>query len=134
MKRVIGVIVLISTIWITACSASSASENETNIVGNPTAPYSKEEALKNDDIVAGSFATIYNADRFFSFLDNVKKGIPDGIRITSFTYEGDPIFRNLVFNERIAYTYDYTQDPHSKPGPDQIQSTNCEGIEKVGNR
>ncbi len=113
---------------LSACSDNDVLKK--NIVGNPLHtkenPYTSEEAVKNGDVVGGQ----ENMDRFYEFLENVEAGKADVIRVTYYTLEGAPIYHNLVFNERIEYTYDYTQDGFSASnnGPDSIQSTYCAGV------
>ncbi|WP_161568361.1 DUF4362 domain-containing protein [Anaerobacillus alkaliphilus] len=113
---------------------SACNDNDgfkTNIVGNPVHtlenPYTAEEAAKNGDILVG---TQENLERFYDFLRNVEEGKSDLIRVTYYTHEGAPIYHNLVFNERIEYTFDYTQDAYSgsNNSPDSIQSTYCSGL------
>ncbi|MCD8510238.1 MAG: DUF4362 domain-containing protein [Bacillus sp. (in: Bacteria)] len=132
MKRLIhftlGALVLIV---LSACS--EAEESKTNIVGNPLhtleEPYTIDDALENGDVIGGT--SVQNIDRFYEFLTNIENGVADSIRITKFTEEGSPIYHRLVWNDRIDYTADYTQDPFTTDGPNSIQSTTCARLEKV---
>lgn len=128
MKFTLGVFVLF---FLLGCA--EAATNETNIVGNPLHstenPYTVEDALNNGDVITGE--TVQNVERFYEFLNNIEKGVADTIRITKFTEEGSPIYHNLVWNQRIDYTADFTQDPFLTEGPSSIQSTTCARIEKV---
>ena len=44
-----------------------------------------------------------NLDKFNLFIENVKNGVKDKIRITSYTKEGDPIFYNLDDSSQDSY-------------------------------
>jgi hypothetical protein len=77
--------------------------------------YSPELAEGNKDVVNlhGKWS---NENVWNDFVDNVKKGTSDGIHITSYTIEGDPIFQDLIFNGRsIEYTFDNTHDAYGSP-------------------
>ncbi|MCL6586135.1 MAG: DUF4362 domain-containing protein [Anoxybacillus sp.] len=85
--------------------------------------------MTNGDVV-NLQGKISNLDKFERFVANVESGKKDKIRITMYTDEGDPIFRNLDYNgEKIQYTYDNSQDAFA--GSDKgKQSTTCSKIEK----
>ncbi|MCT8138493.1 DUF4362 domain-containing protein [Anaerobacillus sp. CMMVII] len=121
---------LLFLVLLSACG--NGDEIQTNIIGNPvhtdSNPYSSEVALKNGDIVLGS--SIQNLEKFYEFITNMEVGEPDAIRVTSYTNEGAPIYQNLVFNEKIEYTIDFTQDPLFSNKPESIQTTTCDRIVK----
>lgn len=72
---------------------------------------------------------MYNLDKWKLFLANIDVGVPDQVRITQYTTEGDPIFYELVYDgaEVITYTFDNSMDGF---GRDLGRpSTLCRGIE-----
>lgn len=74
--------------------------------------YNKNEAKKRGDIIWGY--ENYNIERFHEFLENTNAKKEDEIRITSYTMEGDPIFKDLVFDgEKYHYTYDNSHDGYA---------------------
>lgn len=63
-------------------------------------------------------------DFYHQFVDNLKQGNPDWIRITSHTAEGDPIIADVKFDGKIVeYTSDASQD---KFGSGKITKFTCE--------
>ncbi|MEJ1517696.1 DUF4362 domain-containing protein [Bacillus cereus] len=103
--------------------------DKSKISSNPKRPYRPESAIKNGDVV-NIHGKISNLDKFENFINHIKSGDKDKIRITSYTIEGDPIFYNLIYDgNQIQYNYDDSQDAFG--GPDKgIQSTSCSNIEK----
>ena len=77
--------------------------------------YDSEEAIKRGDIVLTPLED-YNLDTFERFLKNFSNKKEDTIRITGYTHEGDPIFRDLEFDgEVIHYSYDNSNDQNGQP-------------------
>jgi hypothetical protein len=73
-------------------------------------PYSFKETINKGDVVFID-PTYSNIEKFDRFLTNLGSRKPDSIRITGYTDEGDPIFRDLKFDgEIISYTYDNSND------------------------
>ncbi|WP_164779761.1 DUF4362 domain-containing protein [Paenibacillus kobensis] len=74
-------------------------------------PYSAEQAEANGDVV-NVHGKLLNEDRWKLFLSNLDVGIPDQVRITTYTTEGHPIWDELVYDgaEAITYTYDNSRD------------------------
>jgi hypothetical protein len=71
--------------------------------------YSFKEAISRGDVVF--FNEGYNMDGFDQFLTNLADKKADSIRVTGFTDEGDPIFKDLKFDgDVISYTYDNSND------------------------
>lgn len=78
----------------------------------PSEAYNMDEAKKRGDIIWGY--EDYNTERFQEFLANTNAKKKDEIRITSYTMEGDPIFKDLVFDgEKYHYTYDNSHDGYA---------------------
>jgi hypothetical protein len=72
-------------------------------------PYSSKEAIQKGDVVF--LNKIFNFERFEQFLINVSKNKKDNIRVTGYTDEGDPIFKDLIFDgKEIQYSYDDSKD------------------------
>jgi hypothetical protein len=73
--------------------------------------YPVELAKKNNDVVIyNSGFTTYNLDRFYEFLDNLKNGIKDKIRITEYYVDGPPVIKILDYNGNvIKLTIDSTR-------------------------
>jgi hypothetical protein len=89
-----------------------------------------EEAIRKGDIV-DDHGKIGNLGKFKQFIENVKNGVKDKVRITSYTKEGDPIFYNLDYNgKKIKYTYDDSQDRYGGSGK---HSATCSDIESTNN-
>lgn len=75
--------------------------------------YSFDIAKENGDVV-WSFKRIYNLERLDNFVNNVKNGQKDMIRVVAFTKEGDPIIEDLLYDgEAIRVTCDSTRDEFS---------------------
>lgn len=91
-------------------------------------PYTPDQAAANGDVV---LAWKYNMDKWDRFLQQVKDGKKDQVRITGYTTEGDPTFYELKFDgKRLHYTYDNSRDAFG--GSDKgRQSTVCAGIENA---
>jgi spore coat polysaccharide biosynthesis protein SpsF (cytidylyltransferase family) len=95
---------IILCVVLSGCTSSNKSES-----------YSSQEAKKRGDIVYSG--EVYNVERFDRFTDNVKNKKADQIRVTGYTDEGDPIFKDLVFDgEVIHYTYDTSHDKFGGSG------------------
>lgn len=74
-------------------------------------PYSLKEAIVKGDIVFTG--NVDNFDTFEQFISNLAIKKADNIRITSYTDEGDPIFKDLEFDGNvISYTYDTSLDAY----------------------
>lgn len=96
-------------------------------------PYDADQAAANGDVV-NVHGKMYNLDKWKLFMKNLDLGVPDQVRITQYTVEGDPIFYELVYDgtEVITYTYDNSKDGF---GSDAGRpSTMCRGIELEENK
>ncbi len=119
--------VLLITMFLFGCQESTGTDTPMTAVENPVSPYPSEEAIGNGDVV-DAMGEIFNSDQFVEFTENFEAGVKDGIRITSYTIEGDPIFYNLnTDGNKINYTYDNSQDGYA--GSDKgVTSTTCGDI------
>lgn len=76
-------------------------------IGCSKEAYSYDEAVKRGDVVYQS--EVDNFERFEQFLKKLSDKKEDSIRVTGYTHEGDPIFKDLQFDGKvIQYTYDYS--------------------------
>lgn len=135
---------------LSGCGEKSTSPNDNNGTTNPSTapapgesvttpakpepfpavsdPYSPDQAAANGDVV-NVHGKLQNLDKWKLFLANIDVGVPDQVRITQYTIEGDSIFYELVYDgaEAITYTYDNSMDAY---GSDAGRpSTVCTGIE-----
>ena len=70
---------------------------------------------------------LINKERFFDFLNNVKEGKEDCIRVVRRTTEGDQLIRDLEYDGEILKS---TTDLRMwNPGPVSIITTTCTSIE-----
>lgn len=68
--------------------------------------------MKRGDITI-SPTEVHNLDRFEQFLNNVSAKKEDTVRVTAYTTEGDPIFKDLHYDgEKIQYSYDNSNDAY----------------------
>lgn len=89
--------------------------------------YDSKKAIKRGDIVATP-SKLTNFKRFEEFLLNISEKKEDRVRITSYTLEGDPIFKDLSFDgKEIHYKYDPTYDEY---GENKVETDICVGILK----
>lgn len=104
MKKVIFLLLsplLLAGLW--GCSNNSANSV------SKSEPYSYEEAVSKGDVVF--IDKVYNSEKFEQFLTNLTNKKADSIRVTSYTDEGDPIFKDLNFDGSvISYIYDTSND------------------------
>lgn len=116
-KGVFLTFVFISILVLTGCSKSSA--------------YRTADAIEKGDITVTP-SDVYNLERFEQFLQSISKQQEDTIRVTSYTLEGDPIFKDLHYDgKNIQYVYDNTNDAFG--GQDKgIKTEICTGITSKG--
>lgn len=94
-------VLLLAEIW-------GCSDNQVNSVPK-SEPYTSKEAISRGDIV--SWEKVYNLDKFEQFITNLSSKKADNIRVTSYTDEGDPIFKDLKFDGNVInYSYDTSND------------------------
>ncbi|RKP51697.1 DUF4362 domain-containing protein [Cohnella endophytica] len=88
--------------------------------------YEPERAKANGDVV-NLFGKITNLDRWKKFVENVNEGTRDEAHFTDYTIEGDPIFRDLLYDgQRIEFTYDNSKDAYGTPDKALVF---CDGID-----
>ncbi|MGO4109990.1 DUF4362 domain-containing protein [Paenibacillus sp. YAF4_2] len=97
------VILTVFTLLIAGCS------NQNGHSSGGSKPYSYEEAISKGDVVF--FNDVHNVEKFNQFLTDLGNKKVSSIRVTGYTDEGDPIFKDLKFDgEVIHYTYDDSND------------------------
>lgn len=117
------VALLISIFLIGGCQQKQMTPKITDTSGS----VQKDIQPSPEDIV-NKQGNITNLEIFQTFLDNIKRGERDEIRIISYTKEGDPMIHKLIYDgEFIHSTEDTTRDQN---GSGSINSLNCQSIEK----
>ncbi|WP_068621153.1 DUF4362 domain-containing protein [Paenibacillus tuaregi] len=119
MNKIIILLVSLSLLaGVFGCSNSSQS-------------YSFQEAIDKGDVVY--LNKIYNLDKFERFITNLRSKKADTIRITGYTDEGDPIYKDLRFDGKtINYTYDNSNDKFG--GTDKgIRMDTCSNVSSEEN-
>lgn len=105
---------------LASCSASDSFKV------TPSGAYGLSEAIARGDIVLAD--KTYHFDRFERFRLNVAGHAEDRIRITSYTDEGDPVYKDLRFDgTSIHYSYDNSNDEYGGSGRG-IRTDECAGI------
>jgi len=85
--------------------------------------------VKDSDIQFEQEEIITNSDKFEAFIENLKNGKEDNIRIVQRTIEGDPIFDTLDYNgENITYTHDNSHDEFADSSKGTKSGT-CENLD-----
>lgn len=89
--------------------------------------YDSLEAINRGDITI-SPKGVHNLDRFEQFLNNLSAKKEDSVRLTAYTIEGDPIFKDLHYDgEKIQYSYDNSNDAYRGEGKG-VESDVCTEI------
>jgi hypothetical protein len=110
-------LILFLTLVISGCQTNGQSNN------NPD--YEPESG----DIV-DKHGNISNLDKFNMFVDHIKQGEKDKIRIVHYTKEGDAILYDLDFDGRTIHsTFDSTRDEY---GSGSIEINKCKLITVKG--
>lgn len=81
----------------------------------------------DSDIVVGLGSEITNLTTFELFLDNVKEGNEDKIRIVSYTDEGDPIIKDVSYDGSSIYAE--TDTTRDKFGTSRVERISCNSID-----
>ncbi|MNO20777.1 hypothetical protein D3C76_105350 [compost metagenome] len=101
MKKFVVLLTLVLLLF--GCSNNDA------ITEVKSEPYSSQEAIRRGDVVF--LDKVYNLEGFDDFIASLESKNVDSIRVTSYTDEGDPIFKDLQFDGKaISYTYDDSND------------------------
>jgi hypothetical protein len=104
--------------------------------GCQTEPQEKTKIEKQDKIfafqpssedVVNKHGNIENVERFIIFLDNVKAGKRDKIRVVGYTEEGDPMLHDIEYDGELLHST--TDTRRDKYGSGKIDSTTCKEIE-----
>lgn len=99
-------LIIVSALLVIGTWGCSNNKEESS----PTSePYAIKEAIEKGDIVFTG--KVDNFDKFEQFISNLTIKEADSIRVTSYTDEGDPIFKDLKFDGNVInYTYDTSHD------------------------
>ncbi|MFD2445076.1 DUF4362 domain-containing protein [Bacillus sp. CGMCC 1.16607] len=93
-------------------------------------PITKEPVTNTfkDHEIINVHGNVKNLKRLDQFVKLVSDGVKDSIRITNYTIEGDPIFNEVVYDEKqLTITNDTTED---KFGPKERTTYTCKNIER----
>ncbi|MDQ1147753.1 hypothetical protein QE429_004580 [Bacillus sp. SORGH_AS 510] len=81
----------------------------------------------SDDDVVDLHGEITNFNKFQQFLNNIKLGNKQKIRVVRYTNEGDPLIHDLEYDgKKIISTIDTTRDEF---GEQKIDTTSCKSID-----
>ncbi|MNP54603.1 hypothetical protein D3C76_1491710 [compost metagenome] len=93
----------------------------------PLRGYTRENAIRNGDIVIQSPDRIANREKAEAFFEHYSKQQPDWIRITFFTVEGDPVIHEVLYDGRMLwYLQDYSRDAYGVRGRNLDQCTDVQ--------
>jgi hypothetical protein len=89
--------------------------------------YDSDMAAANGDVVSALSGGVLNAERWLSFVGNMEDGERDEVQVVHYTIEGDPIFRNLIYDgHSFRLRYDTTHDAYGAP----LDRTDfCQGVQ-----
>ncbi len=97
-----------------------------SLVGCNNSAYSHQEAIKKGDVVY--LNGVYNFERFEQFLTNLANDTKDSIRVTGYTDEGDPVFKDLEYDGQVIhYSYDNSNDAYGG-GKKGIKTDECSEV------
>jgi hypothetical protein len=114
---------LIAIAFILFVGSGCHSEEQTH----PTET-NKPVYIRSADDVVDQQGEIINRETYYSFLESVRRGQKNEIRVVTYTKEGDPLLHDVVFDgEKIQSIYDTTRDEY---GQGMIENASCERLEK----
>ncbi|MCA1031212.1 DUF4362 domain-containing protein [Bacillus timonensis] len=117
MGRIFCLLMVVSL--MVGCQSNEVIHKEGSI--SSYQPSSKDIVNMHGDIT--------NIDRFFSFVEHVKEGKDDRIRVVTYTEEGDPMLHDLDYDgEVITSTTDTRRDKFGSGG---INTTTCASIDMI---
>jgi len=77
--------------------------------------YDPERAISNGEVV-NLHGKVSNLKEWTQFVKQVRKGKPSEAHLTTYTFEGEPIFQYLIYDgEVIQFTFDNTKDNFGTP-------------------
>jgi hypothetical protein len=95
LDKIFLIVISLVVLTINGCSQNEA--------------YGSEKAIKKGDVVY--LNEVFNIEKFNKFLVNLSNNKKDSIRITAYTDEGDPTFKDLKYDgTEIKYSYDDSND------------------------
>ncbi|ARI79024.1 DUF4362 domain-containing protein [Halobacillus mangrovi] len=110
------------------CGMNTPVEEETQTT-EENEVHSEKEAEKPEIPEDSSMKNeLENQKKLEGFMQKVKKGTPDEVRIVRYTVEGDSIYTDLAFNgQSIKFKRDTRRD---KQGNGQVIERTCQSIKK----
>ena len=125
------IIVFIGVLWFIL---SGCQSNETNQGDETVGNTGKENTLKynqSPEDIVDSHGEISNLDKFLSFLENVKQGNKDKIRVVRYTTEGDPMLHDLEYDGDVIKSTTDTRRDKFGSGSKNTQPANPLMLKKV---
>jgi len=117
IKKVLVILLSLIVIFCGGCNNASKTNSDSDSDSNYKAPpniakpYSFETAIKNGDVVKDIKGKEYNIEKLQTFIENVKRGAKDKVRIMTYTSENVAIQTDLVFDDKkINYSKDTTKN------------------------
>ncbi|WP_442598078.1 DUF4362 domain-containing protein [Neobacillus sp. D3-1R] len=97
----------------------------TNIISD--GPEKTGSTITSNDII-DIHGNVKNLERLDVFMQHLKNGETDEIRVTHYTIEGDPIYDEVIFDgKQLSITNDTTEDEF---GPKERTTYTCQNIER----
>ncbi|WP_078549201.1 DUF4362 domain-containing protein [Litchfieldia alkalitelluris] len=124
MKKILFFTAILLFIF-SGCQSNELSQ------GNESPSITKQnnipEYVQSPEDVVNMHGDITNIDKFFAFIENVKQGFEDKIRVVTYTEEGDPMLHDLKYDgEVIQSTTDTRRDTF---GSGNINTAICRSID-----
>lgn len=107
---------IIALVLLASCSQGE-EELETQPMGQPY-------TVQDSDIVS-MHGEKKNVKRLDEFVQNVKWGVRDEVRIVSYTIEGAAILEDLDYDKHLEFTRDTTRDGY---GSQTVETITCDSI------
>ena len=125
MNKLITITLCILVMITTSCAKNNSSRDDYESlesrgldileVEGTTDSYDVEEAMENGDVI-GLNGYNGNMSELHDFISNVNNSVVDSVRIVSYTFEGDAIITDLVYDgEKINYICDNSRDKWGVP-------------------
>lgn len=94
--------------------------------------YDSEKAVENGDVINMN-GPVFNFDRFEQFLDSVEAEETAAVRITNYTFEGNPTLYNLSFDGSVFdLEIDRSKNKERGDNPSKESLTCTELVEEEG--
>lgn len=137
MKRV-KLMVFLTVLLLVACGSKNIVEeaNDTNLTTHESDDEiekirsgEKIEDIQSEEIIVETLMGIENIERLDQFVQSVKNGSKDMVRLIRHTIEGDPIYHDLQYDgQKLKFILDTTEDQY---GVGNIYTYECDSIDKT---